>query len=68
MPLPEHERLYVIETACDVLRHRQRARALAVLAARVRAGDGYADDRERALDRLVLAVARSIDAELGEEP
>jgi hypothetical protein len=66
MPLSEDDRAYVVETACDLLRHAQRERAISVIEQRVATGDGYADERELALDKIVLAVARTIDAELAE--
>ncbi len=67
MALSREERAYVVDSACDLLRHRHRGRLIRILERRV-AGEDYDDERERELDRVVLAVARVIDAELEAEP
>jgi len=65
MALSNEERAYVVDAACDLLRHRHRGRLMRILEDRV-GGSDYDDEHERALDRVVLAVARVIDAELAE--
>ncbi len=66
MTLTSDDHAYVVETACDLLRHRQRGRLIQILEARQTSSDGYADERERELDRIVLAIAHVIDDELAE--
>jgi hypothetical protein len=65
MALDEDDRQYVLDAAVDILRHRQRARLLAILRDRLEAGD-YPDERERRLDEIVLALACAIDEKLSE--
>jgi len=65
MTLDQDDREYVLGAAVDILKHRQRARLLAILRDRLEAGD-YADERERRLDEIVLAIACAIDEKLSE--
>lgn len=65
MPLSAAHREYVIATAVDLLRHRQRERVIAILAERLAHGD-YPDPVEADLDRIALAIARAVDEQLGE--
>ena len=59
MPLcPEH-REHVLRTAVELLRHPRRPRLLKILADRL-------EHEERQLDRIIFALARTVDEELGE--
>ena len=66
MALSNEDRAYVVETACDMLKHRHRGRLVEILEDRLKSSDGYEDERERELDRVVLVIARVIDDELAE--
>lgn len=66
MALSTEDRGYVVQSAIDLLRHEHRGRLRRILADRVEGADGYDNERERELDRVVLAVTEVIDAELAE--
>lgn len=63
--LSKEQRQYVIATAVDLLRHRSRKRVLQVLEQRLAEGDyPEAENEEQDLDRIALAIARTIDEKL----
>ena len=66
MPLDRSQREYVISSVVDILRHRHRSKLLGILESRLRDDDYDQADatEERELDRVVLALAKSIDEEL----
>ena len=65
MPLSSADREHVVETVLDLLRHRDRKRLLKILEQRLADGD-YPDAGEQELDRIACALARAIDAQLGD--
>ncbi len=64
MALSKDDRTYVVQTASELLRSQHRKRLLRILENRLRETDGYPDEHERELDRVVLAVATVVDDEL----
>ena len=67
--LSSKDRDHIIAAAVEILRHRRRHQLLRILEARLRQGDyGDDSDTERRRDRVTLAVARTIDRMLDEEP
>ncbi len=63
MSLDPEDREYVVSSAVDILRHRQRGRLIRILRERLNRGD-YDDDRERELDRIVLSLTQTLDEKL----
>jgi hypothetical protein len=66
VPLSDADRATVVDAAVDLLRHRDRRRLMKILEDRIRQGD-YPGEHEQDLDRVALALARAIDAQLGDE-
>jgi hypothetical protein len=64
MPLDNKDREYIVSSAVDILRHRRRDRLLTILEERMSHGD-YDELHEEDLDRVVLALVKAVDDELG---
>ncbi len=65
MPLSPEHREHVLRTTVEILRHPRRRKLLQIVEQRI-AHDDYADEQERELDRVIFALARSVDVELAE--
>lgn len=65
MPLSPEQREHVLRSTVEILRHPRRHKLLQIVADRLE-HDVYADDDERDLDRVILALAQTLDEELGE--
>lgn len=66
--LSREQRQYVIAAAVDLLRHRNRERVLRILEERLAQGDyPEGQEEEQDLDRIALAIARTIDEKLGDQ-
>ena len=66
MSLSPDDRTYVVETAVDLLRRKERHRLLAILEERIARGE-YDDEHDRDLDEVAWSLARAIDDELTAE-
>ncbi|MFW5739331.1 MAG: hypothetical protein ACOC1F_03080 [Myxococcota bacterium] len=64
MPLSVEQREHVLQTTVEILRHPRRDKLLRIVQDRIE-NDDYPDEGERELDRVIFALARALDEDLG---